>query len=56
MSDISDSDEPEAGDDKPWLWSRLARAVLPDRIVHRWDRLLESNQKDAAHYNMRSGL
>jgi hypothetical protein len=56
MSDISDSDEPVAGDDKPSLWSRLVRAVPPDRVVHRWDRLPESSQKDAAHYNMRSGL
>jgi hypothetical protein len=56
MSHISKSDEPVAGDDKPSLWSRLARTVLPDRVVHRWDRLPESSQKDAAHYNMRSGL
>ena len=56
MSDISDIDESVAGEAKPSLWSRLARAVLPERVMHRWDRLPDSSQQDAAHYNMRSGL
>jgi hypothetical protein len=55
MSEIA-SDEPDADAVKPSFWTRVVRAVLPDKIVHRWDRLPESSQQDAAHYNMRSGL
>jgi hypothetical protein len=56
MSEVSVNGELKTGDAKPSFWSRVTRAVLPDRIVRRWDRLPEGSQKDAAHYNMRSGL
>jgi hypothetical protein len=56
MSEGSADDEPHAGDGKSSVWSRMVRAVLPDKIGHRWARLPEGSQQDAAHYNMRSGL
>lgn len=56
MSEVSDSNELDAGDEKSSMWTRLVRAVLPQKVVHRWDRLPDGSQQDAAHYNMRSGL
>jgi hypothetical protein len=56
MTEVSDGDEREAGSEQRSLWSRLADAVLPDKMLRRWDRLPEGSQQDAAHYNMRSGL
>ena len=56
MSEVAESDELDAGHETSSTWTRLVRAVLPHKVAHRWDRLPEGSQKDAAHYNMRSGL
>ena len=56
MNDLSERDEQEAAGEKPSLWTRLFRTVLPGKMGRRWERLSEGSQQDAAHYNMRSGL
>lgn len=56
MTEESESDELDAGDQTSSMWTRLVRAVLPHKVAHRWDRLPEGSQQDAAHYNMRGGL
>ena len=56
MSQVPERDEVRSGDDRPSLWTRLFRAVLPRKVAQRWDRLPEGSQQNAAHYNMRSGL
>jgi hypothetical protein len=56
MTEAPDTDEQDAREEGPSLWTRVFRGVLPDRVARRWDRLPEGSQKDAAHYNMRSGL
>ena len=56
MSRVPERDEETSVDRRPSLWTRLFQVVLPRKVVHRWDRLPEGSQQDAAHYNMRSGL
>ena len=56
MSQVPDGGEVRSDDDRPSRWTRVFRAVLPRKVVHRWERLPEGSQQDAAHYNMRSGL
>ena len=56
MNEVPERDEVTSGDGRTSLWTQLFRAVLPRKVVHRWDRLPEGSQQDAAHYNMRSGL
>ena len=56
MTEAPDTDDQGARDERHSLWTRVFRWVLPDKVARRWDRLPEGSQKDAAHYNMRSGL
>lgn len=56
MSELPEIGAQSLNEGQPSLWRRFLRAALPGRRGRRWDRLPESSQKDASHYNMRSGL
>lgn len=56
MTEAPDTDEQDARDERQSSWTRVFRGVLPDKVARGWDRLPQGSQKDAAHYNMRSGL
>jgi hypothetical protein len=56
MSQVPEGDAVRSDEVRPSRWRRLVRAALPRKVVHRWDRLPEGSQQDAAHYNLRSGL
>lgn len=56
MSEAPATDQQDPHGEQQSLWTRMFRRVLPVEVARRWDRLPESSQKDAAHYNMRSGL
>jgi hypothetical protein len=56
MSELPETDAQSLNEGQPSWWRRFLQAALPGRRGRRWDRLPERSQKDASHYNMRSGL